>query len=381
MSFIERVHRTSDETPPWEGMVFMLPVESDILSEELRRAYPDCKTLRERKHLAAIDFLKAELNHMRSGRSSSAVTEDNYLVTPGAPSPYSDAVEDRSRRESPSSSYPPGSVALRPASAKQKVQQASTRGPQILTTPLSPSTSNAAHQFVFSAVDGRLLQPKSKRPMTKKEKVEYKETRKRGACLPCRRQKAKCTHIVDGLMDSVSSTRKSRVVKRKFDIDLSTDRHQERKRNKPEDRQHSSPPDTTTSSRPSRPLPDMINMPRSFSDPSIRMEMLTNDSRRDGMGGEEQSDVSRYVNNSGESYGIPLHGGSEPPWSDLHATMGMEPFSPGYHQLHMPSGLILPSPSENIASLISSNQSDFLDYIHSQWTEPQEVQLDLMEPG
>ena len=46
-------------------------------------------------------------------------------------------------------------------------------------------------QFVWSAHDGRSMQPKTKRKMTLEERSAYKETRRRGACDKCRRQKGR----------------------------------------------------------------------------------------------------------------------------------------------------------------------------------------------
>jgi len=200
MSLIKRIQPTSDETPPWEGMEFAYAVESDKLSEELKRTYPKCFTHRERKHMAAIDFLMGELHGMQTRQSTAAATE-NGLIGDG-----------RSRRGSPTSSLSPSSTTHEPVFVEEHLQQVPTKTPAT-PAPLMPSTTSA-QQFVFSAVDGRPLQPKTKRPMTRAEKIEYKKTRQRGACSPCRRQKAKCTHMVDDCAESLKMGGISRGTKR-----------------------------------------------------------------------------------------------------------------------------------------------------------------------
>jgi hypothetical protein len=191
MLLIERVQVTSDETPPWNGLAFVLPVGSDRLSEDLKRKYPHCSTLRERKHMAAIDFLEEELRQMRSKKLSSDIIEHDCPARREASSISSDAFEDRGRRVSTSSSQSPVSTTPDPMSLVHTLKQVeSITAPNSATSPI-PSTIKAAQQFVFSVVDGRSLQPKTKRRMTREEKAEYRTTRKHGACLTCRRQKGK----------------------------------------------------------------------------------------------------------------------------------------------------------------------------------------------
>jgi hypothetical protein len=62
---IRRIHAANDTTDPWSGITFTMPVDSDALADGLKQAYPMARTLRERKHWAALDFLQAELRHMR----------------------------------------------------------------------------------------------------------------------------------------------------------------------------------------------------------------------------------------------------------------------------------------------------------------------------
>jgi hypothetical protein len=187
---IERLELTSDETPPWSGLAFTSPVDSDRLSEDLKRRYPQCSTLRERKHMAAIDFLKAELCLMQSRIAISNMKQNGYLATPEATNPQSDSIDDRSRRDSTSSRQSMSST-THTEPCRQKIEPKTALN--ITTTPVL-SLTDSAQQFVFSVFDGRSRKPKTKRRMTREEKVEYKATRKHGACPTCRRQKGKVSH-------------------------------------------------------------------------------------------------------------------------------------------------------------------------------------------
>jgi len=66
-----------------------------------------------------------------------------------------------------------------------------TRNESRATADLEQTQPTSAQQFVWSAHDGRSMRPKTKRKMTVEERSAYKETRKRGACDKCRRQKGR----------------------------------------------------------------------------------------------------------------------------------------------------------------------------------------------
>ncbi|KAL1793663.1 hypothetical protein ACET3X_008645 [Alternaria dauci] len=179
MRSIKRVRPTSDESPPWAGMSFIQPVDSDALHELLRNQYPQCTSVRQRKHLAAIDFLKRELESMQN---EAMVFEASHPGLEGLD------VSKHQRSISPSLS-----------------QSSSCKPPMLLEyhSQQSPSISKigVGQQHVFSIVDGGLaIQPKKKRKMTPAERSAYKTTRKVGACDKCKRQKGKCTHVVANLM-------------------------------------------------------------------------------------------------------------------------------------------------------------------------------------
>lgn len=51
---------------PWAGMSFVYDIESDELADALRSAFPEHRTLRERKHAAVIRLFEQELREMHS---------------------------------------------------------------------------------------------------------------------------------------------------------------------------------------------------------------------------------------------------------------------------------------------------------------------------
>jgi hypothetical protein len=172
---------TSDENPPWAGISFALPVGSDQLADKLRQAYPD-STLRERKHMAAIDFLKNELPEMRQQALRTTASENNNTLTPQDCQSFSNGLNVKSRQ---------GSVATSLSSLSTN-QDASSQEHNLLRSGVQAiNTTGPAPEIVFSISDGRPVQLRTKRRMTKEEKIVYKTTRKRGACSKCRRQKGK----------------------------------------------------------------------------------------------------------------------------------------------------------------------------------------------
>jgi hypothetical protein len=193
--FIKRTQPTTDESPPWQGISFLLPVGSDQLADQLKNAFSDCKTLRQRKHKAAILFLETELDEMKvrdEKQSHHPEAQDNHILS----SPLSDSIE---LFDQPST-----------GSTQQNTLSSSCTSPTTTQSAHSPKLtdrsrpqflgpehlqSSKAQTFVFSAVDGRPLQPKTKRKMTVDERVVYKQTRKRGACDKCKRQKGKVCAI------------------------------------------------------------------------------------------------------------------------------------------------------------------------------------------
>jgi len=201
---IRRNKPTTDETPPWEGITFAFAVGSDLLADQLKHAYPDCKNLRQRKHQAAIHFLSLELEEMKRKDEEQSNGHDiqngHYF---GSPKSGSTEVADytsasSSQQNTPSCTSPTTphsnqSPKLADRSRVHSDQHAALESQQ----PVKPDTMSSPQTFVFSAIDGRPLQPKTKRKMTNEERELYKETRKRGACSKCKRMKGKVntTHM------------------------------------------------------------------------------------------------------------------------------------------------------------------------------------------
>jgi hypothetical protein len=172
-------------------------VDSDDLSEKLRIAYPDCKTHRERKHRAAIDFLSAELLRMQSRSSateSASINTAEILVqepTPATSRTHVEMLSEGSEILSASGCTSPSIVEamLSPRLAEQ--MRKASRATADLEQSQAKASPTTAQQFVWSAHDGRSMRPKTKRKMTTEERSAYKNTRKRGACDKCRRQKGR----------------------------------------------------------------------------------------------------------------------------------------------------------------------------------------------
>ncbi|KAF1972272.1 hypothetical protein BU23DRAFT_165141 [Bimuria novae-zelandiae CBS 107.79] len=198
MEFILRQKPTSDELPPWAGISFKYPVDSDDLSEKLRAAYPDCKTHRERKHRAVIDFLSEELCRMQSGVSiadgitlEGSTSPSQLPIMNGSKPVTMEALSDGNDALSVSGYTSPSVI----GSLASPIPTERVRKGSRVTTNLEQSQQTAsptsARQFVWNAHDGRSMQQKIKRKMTAEERNAYKETRKRGACDKCRRQKGR----------------------------------------------------------------------------------------------------------------------------------------------------------------------------------------------
>lgn len=188
MQPIKRSKPTSDESPPWAGMKFTQPVDSDALAEYLKKLYPQCATLRERKHMAAIDFLRRELEMMQCRSLQINPTSPQLSLI------SSDIDEENSSQESRSPSTAFSSLVERPEIAENSSYALESQAPLSSNSTTKNRINNTTQEFIFSAFDGRTLQPKRKRKMTEEEKKDYKRTRERGACAKCKRQKEKVPH-------------------------------------------------------------------------------------------------------------------------------------------------------------------------------------------
>jgi hypothetical protein len=174
-----RTELTSECTPPWTGIAFVHPVDSDELAENLKRSYPRGRTLRERKHMAVIDFFREELLQMQQAGGVMPMAGGAAMYAPSAAPVLHRHVDERISR-------PSHSPASSTCSAAAEMQGHTTS-----MAAVAPADTVPGQQFVFSAADGTMMQSKRKRKMTLDEKTAYKETRRRGACSKCKRQKGK----------------------------------------------------------------------------------------------------------------------------------------------------------------------------------------------
>jgi len=203
---IKRSQPTSDASPPWAGMKFTQPVDSDALHELLKEQYPQCKTLRQRKHMAAIDFLRLELESMQHESTESTTgtsCETQALSALDASRPGVEELAALTHRRSVSPSLSRSSSYRSPVHLDDHI-------PQI----------GVGQQHVFSIVDGFATQPKKKRKMTPAERSAYKTTRKVGACDKCKRQKGKCTHVIGKLVSMAKPLQEEKAVSQRLNATL-----------------------------------------------------------------------------------------------------------------------------------------------------------------
>lgn len=181
-----------------------LQVDSDALAEMLKATYPECNTLRERKHRAAVDFLNAEISLMQTGNSITGVISQKKSISPSLEHPLDDSktvgeVPLESRRVlSPSVCTSPS---VTESSTSPRLAEPTSRGSQADSGQShAPASPTNAQQFIWSAHNGQFMRPKTKRKMTVEERNAYKETRRRGACDKCRKQKGKVLLSYDFLV-------------------------------------------------------------------------------------------------------------------------------------------------------------------------------------
>lgn len=188
---IVRRCQTTDQTAPWEGIVFTYEVGTDDLSEALKVSFSRYRTLRERKCAAAIAFFEQELHDMQLSNTTTTPTKS----PPAQGCHQSEARFDTHGGDRASNSQIPTASpasSLNSSVFQDRDKQYSTVQPlSSLTLPADPTLATTSTRLVFNAFDGRPMHQKTKRKMTYEEKQEYKKTRQRGACPKCRRTKAK----------------------------------------------------------------------------------------------------------------------------------------------------------------------------------------------
>jgi ribonuclease HI len=177
---IIRTELASEGTPPWSGIGFVHPVDSDELADDLKQTFPEGGTLRERKHIAVIKFFQEELLQMQYTRRAVSMADGAATYASLAAPVLHRQVDERVSQPSHS-----------PASSTCSAAPAEIQGQTTSIAAVAPAEAVSGQQFVFNAADGKMLQSKRKRKMTLDEKTAYKETRRRGACSKCKRQKGK----------------------------------------------------------------------------------------------------------------------------------------------------------------------------------------------
>lgn len=192
-ALIERRSQTTDRTSPWEGISFVHDVDSDDLADALRTAFPRYRTLPERKLAAIIEFFQHELDGMPHSITTPISVKTPLLShLPGtSPTAPNTPMETDDGNQSVAPSYSPASLSNSAVFQDSKIRHSAVQAPLSRSLPADPTLAATSTQFVFSSLDGRSMQPKTKRKMTVEERLAYKETRKRGACLKCKRQKGK----------------------------------------------------------------------------------------------------------------------------------------------------------------------------------------------
>ncbi|KAF1361922.1 hypothetical protein EJ07DRAFT_153509 [Lizonia empirigonia] len=175
-NLIKRTSEPTYRTSPWEGITFVYGVDSDDLADALKTAYPQYQTLNKRKYAAIIGFFQQELDRMRLDDTTPvSVKTPSFSVEPGMSptAPNTPMNTDDGNH----------SVALSHSPAKSIVpQESSNRDPAahgLLPRSFSadPTVGTSSNQFVFNALDGRMMRPNTKRKMTHEERLEYRETR------------------------------------------------------------------------------------------------------------------------------------------------------------------------------------------------------------
>jgi hypothetical protein len=138
---------------PFATLEFSPPRDSDELFDALRIYYPDLKTHKDRLFRAAIDFFTAEKN----------------TVIPAAPT-FLDMNLNSSC--SPPPAYSSSETAL-----------------DLKKPPISVDMKSMLG--AFSVIPDNSARTRMKRPMTIKEREEYRHVKRVGACELCRKRKRK----------------------------------------------------------------------------------------------------------------------------------------------------------------------------------------------
>lgn len=190
MDLIDREYPTSDDKPPWFGMKFKQSVYSDAMLESLKRRYPQGANLRERKHMAAIEFLQQELKNMQASEAALIPKTNPTTLMPDI------ASHDHQHQRTSSPPYSPTSQLSPPNTMGEYHGRRSPTNTVFLEQPPTVSSNISGQEFVFSIANRPVVQRQRRKKMTAAEKVSYKQMRKIGACDSCKRQKAKVDSLI-----------------------------------------------------------------------------------------------------------------------------------------------------------------------------------------
>lgn len=162
------------DAQPWTGLEFRYPYHSDALFDKLRKRYPEGQDIRERMGLALIDFLKNELEQMRTSQAASG------------PAAFEQHEKD---------TIPYFPIAENPPEADANLCHPKTNLQDgIFTEP--HGLDNPSSHIVFSISDQPVMK-RHRKKMSSQERINYKRVRETGACDSCKRRKNKCTHTGD----------------------------------------------------------------------------------------------------------------------------------------------------------------------------------------
>jgi hypothetical protein len=175
------------------------------------------------QHLAAIEFLTQELEEMQPGFRRNPGSHDQ-LDNISISSPQSEmngfrtTCVDGSR---PHSTAPRTPQSATSSLASQSLAERSRYSVDHAQAGGAPPLANVttSQTYVFSAVDGTPMQPRTKKKMSTQERKDYKETRKRGACEKCRKTKAKVFNKFWGLVLCLFGTPLTNIVHPRYPIE------------------------------------------------------------------------------------------------------------------------------------------------------------------
>lgn len=156
------------DAQPWTGLEFRYPYHSDALFDKLRKRYPEGQDIRERMGLALIDFLKNELEQMRTSQAASG------------PAAFEQHEKD---------TIPYFPIAENPPEADANLCHPKTNLQDgIFTEP--HGLDNPSSHIVFSISDQPVMK-RHRKKMSSQERINYKRVRETGACDSCKRRKNK----------------------------------------------------------------------------------------------------------------------------------------------------------------------------------------------